>query len=135
MIEYRNSAEGLLVEQLQNGFFDGWPHPPSAEKHLQLLHNSAHVWLAVDTSTNHVVGFINAISDGVLSAYIPLLEVVPAYKGRGIGRELTQRMLNTLRELYMVDLLCDPNLQPFYQKLGMLPSTGMLVRNYGALKA
>jgi ribosomal protein S18 acetylase RimI-like enzyme len=135
MIEYRNTAEGLVAEQLQGGFFDGWPHPPSAEKHVHLLNNSAHVWVAVDMSTNEVVGFITAISDGVMSAYIPLLEVLPAYKGRGIGQALTKRMLDTLQEFYMVDLLCDPNLQPFYQKLGMIPSTGMLIRNYNALKS
>ena len=32
-----------------------------------------------------VVGFVTATSDGVLSAYIPFLEVVPAYRSRGIG--------------------------------------------------
>ena len=30
-----------------------------------------------------VVGFVTAISDGVLSAYIPLLEVLPEYQGAG----------------------------------------------------
>ncbi len=28
-----------------------------------------------------VVGFVNALSDGRLSAYIPLLEVLPDYRG------------------------------------------------------
>jgi GNAT superfamily N-acetyltransferase len=55
---------------------------------------------------------------------------VPDYRGRGIGTELMRRMLDTLRALYMIDLLCDPELQPFYARLGMRPATGMLVRNY-----
>lgn len=67
---------------------------------------------------------------GVLSAYIPLLEVLPAYRGRGIGRELVRRLLEGLRGRYMVDLLCDPALQPFYARVGMRPATGMMVRNY-----
>jgi hypothetical protein len=30
----------------------------------------------------------------------------------------------------MIDLLCDPDVQPFYGRLGMRPATGMLIRNY-----
>lgn len=128
MITYVTSGENLTPDQL-NGFFDGWPNPPSPETHLKLLRNSTHVVLAV-ADTGQVVGFITAISDGVLCAYIPLLEVLPAYKGQGIGQELTRRMLQQLRDFYMIDLLCDPELQPFYGRLGMQKTTGMLVRNY-----
>ena len=77
-----------------------------------------------------VVGFVTAISDGVLAASVPLLEVRPAYRGRGVGRELMRRMLEMLDGLYMVDLLCDSDLQPFYEKVGMRRSPGMMVRNY-----
>lgn len=129
MITYRNTTAGVSPAQLV-GFFDGWPNPPSPETHLRLLEGSSHRILAVDDQTGQVVGFITAISDGVLSAYIPLLEVLPTYKGRGIGQELTRRMLTELSEFYMVDLLCDEELQPFYAKMGMYPATGMLVRHY-----
>lgn len=77
-----------------------------------------------------MVGFITAITDGVLSAYIPLLEVLPAYRGRGTGSELLRRLLQKLDHLYMVDLLCDAELQPFYERMGMRPATGMMIRNY-----
>lgn len=84
----------------------------------------------MDPSTNQVVGFITAISDGILSAYIPLLEVLPAYKNKGIGKELVQRMFDELREVYMIDLCCDEDLIPYYEKFGMMPATGMIKRNY-----
>jgi ribosomal protein S18 acetylase RimI-like enzyme len=112
------------------GFFEGWPNPPTPETHLRLLEQSDEVILAVDGVSGEVVGFITAISDGVLAAYIPLLEVRPAYRGQGIGTALVRRMLDRLDDLYMVDLLCDPALQPFYAALGMRPATGMMVRNY-----
>ena len=83
---------------------------------------------APDAAVDRVVGFITAISDGVLAAYIPLLEVLPDYRGQGIGTELVRRLLHKLNGLYMVDVLCDPGLQPFYARLGMLPSTGMMIR-------
>jgi GNAT superfamily N-acetyltransferase len=131
VIVYTGSLEGITADALRGGFFVGWPDPPSAETHLRLLRGSDHRVLAVDDETGSVVGFVTAISDGLLCAYIPLLEVLPMHQGRGIGTELMRRMLDTLRGLYAVDLLCDPELQPFYACLGMRPATGMMVRNYG----
>lgn len=132
MIQYTDSLDSIDAGQLGEGFFAGWPNPPSTETHLRMLRGSAHVWLALDDEHGDVVGFVNAIGDGVLTAYIPLLEVLPDYQGRGIGSELMRRMLATLSETYMVDLLCDAELQPYYERLGMRRSTGMLVRNYAA---
>ena len=129
MVQYVYTSEGITPHQIQ-GFFEGWPDPPSPETHLRLLTNSDQVVLAVDSNSGDVIGFITAISDNVLSAYIPLLEVRPEYRGRGIGRELVRRMLDRLSPLYMIDLSCDPDLQPFYASLGMHPATGMRVRNY-----
>ncbi|MBE2270609.1 MAG: GNAT family N-acetyltransferase [Anaerolinea sp.] len=128
MIAYRTTAADIRADHLRGGFFEGWGKPPTPETHLNLLHGSSHVVLALDG--DQVVGFITAISDGVLSAYIPLLEVLPAYRGQGIGRELVARMLDQLKHLYMIDLICDPDLQPFYERLGMRRYSGMIYRNY-----
>jgi len=129
MIVYTDSLNQITPDNLL-GFFVGWPNPPSPETHLKLLMNSDEVLLAVDDETGNVAGFITAISDGILSAYLPLLEVLPAYQGQGIGSELVRRMLEKLKGLYMVDLLCDAELQPFYTRLGMRPARGMMARHY-----
>jgi ribosomal protein S18 acetylase RimI-like enzyme len=126
-IWYSHTIEGVTPEHL-DGFFEGWPNPPSPETHLRILQNSDHVVLAIDGGTNAVVGFI---SDGVLTARIPLLEVLPGYRQVGIGSELVRRMLEQLGDLYAVDLLCDADLQPFYARLGVRPAPAMMVRNYG----
>ena len=39
-------------------------------------------------------------------------------------------MLEELHDMYMVDLMCDEVLQPYYEKLGMIRAKGMIVRNY-----
>ncbi len=130
MIRFTDSIDGIKPCQLSGGFWEGWPNHPSPERHLMILANSYAIWLAVDDVSGKVVGFINALSDGILSAYIPLLEVLPEYSGRGIGSELVQRMLGTLNHLYMIDLLCDEDIQPFYERLGMHPWTGAIARNY-----
>ncbi|MGD7043199.1 GNAT family N-acetyltransferase [Jeotgalibacillus proteolyticus] len=126
---YKNGLNEISSEMLA-GFFVDWPNPPSPQTHLKLLKNSSKVVIAVDENTNQVVGFITAISDGVLSAYIPFLEVLPEYKNKGIGKELVKLMLEELDDLYMVDLSCDDDLISYYEKFGLLKSNSMLVRNY-----
>lgn len=128
MIEYRDSVEGITAEQLE-GFFVGWKKIPPPDVHLKHLQNSDHVVLAIDPTTKKVVGFITALSDRVMTAYIDLLEVVPAYQKQGIGSELLKRMLKILEPMYMIDLLCDADMQPFYEKFGMQKTTGMMIRN------
>jgi ribosomal protein S18 acetylase RimI-like enzyme len=129
MIRYTTSLKGIAAEMLA-GFFVGWPKPPSAETHLEILRQSSHIVLAEDDQAGRVVGFVTAISDGILSAYIPLIEVLPEYRGRGIGTELVRRMLDGCKDLYMVDTTCDREVQAFYARCGMSPSTGMMIRNY-----
>mgnify|MGYP001067169522 FL=1 len=129
MIVYTDSLDGITAERL-HGFFVGWPNPPAPETHLKALSRSSAVVLAVDDGTGQVVGFVTAISDGVLAASIPLLEVLPVYQRQGIGSELVRRMLDRLRHYYAIDLMCDAELQPFYARFGMRPYTGMIVRNY-----
>ena len=126
---YKTTIENIKAEQL-HGFFVDWPNPPSPKTHLKLLQNSSKVVIAIDPSTDKVVGFITAISDGVLSAYIPLLEVLPEYQGQGIGQRLVEKMFEQLNNIYMIDLCCDEHLIPYYGKLGMFKSTGMVKRNY-----
>jgi len=129
-ILYTSSLENIRVDQLRGGFFDGWPNPPSPEIHLRMLQDSYRVWLALDEETNQVVGFAQAISDGVLTAFIPLLEVLVAYHKQGIGTALMQRMLESLDHLYSIDLVCDEDVIPFYERLDMRPETAMMSRNF-----
>jgi ribosomal protein S18 acetylase RimI-like enzyme len=129
MISYSESIDGVSVSDL-SGFFVGWPNPPAPTTHLRILAGSAAIVLARADATGQIVGFITAISDGISCAYIPHLEVLPGYQGRGIGSELVRWMLAQLRQIYMIDLICDANVQPFYERLGMRPYTGMILRNY-----
>lgn len=129
-ITYTSSLDGIQVDQLLGGFFAGWPNPPSPEVHLRMLQGSYLVWLALDSDTNQVVGFVQAISDGVLTAFIPSLEVLESYQKQGIGTALMERMLQSLDHLYSVDLACDEDLVPFYERLDMRRGTAMMSRNF-----
>lgn len=135
MIEYLDDASGITADRLRGGFFEGWPSPPSPELHLAHLRGAEVAILAVDTATGEIVGFVTAIGDGVLTAFIPLLEVLPAWRGRGIGSELGRRVLGRLADRYSVDLVCDPDLLPFYERLDGTAATAVLWRNRGAPEA
>lgn len=131
------SPELHYTEQLNDlptgaftGFFVGWPDPPTPERHRELLARSYAVWLAV--AGDRCVGFINALSDGVWYAHIPLLEVLPAWRGRGIGSELVRRMLKSLEHCYAIDVVCDEALASFYARHGLQRRTAMVRRNYAA---
>lgn len=129
MIVYTESTDGVTAGALA-GFFVGWPNPPDQDTHLRILDHSDAIVLAVEEETSRVVGYITAITDHVVSAFIPHLEVLPEYQGQGIGRRLVERMLDQLQELYMIDLLCDADVEEFYAGLGFQKAGGMCVRNY-----
>jgi ribosomal protein S18 acetylase RimI-like enzyme len=98
-----------------DGFFIGWPKPPSEDTLKRILIQGQHFVLAIDG--NKIVGFINAISDKTLSAYIPLLEVLPEYQGKGIGKVLVNKMKEELSSYYMIDISCDDSVVKFFQGL------------------
>lgn len=132
MITYETDLEHVGPADLE-GFFVGWPVPPSPERHLSLLRGSEHVVLARDDDTGRIVGFVNVLGDGTLSAFVPLLEVLPEYQGRGIGTELVRRALALTEDRYTVDVVCDEDLVPFYARFGMQRLAGMALRNRAAL--
>jgi len=129
MIEYKYCIDDVLPKQL-SGFFIDWPDPPDRETHYKILKNSSYIVLAIDTETNNLIGFINAISDSILCSYIPLLEVLPSYQGKGIGNELVKRMMDQLQNLYMIDIVCDENLKSFYNRHGFNVYSCIIKRNY-----
>ena len=131
-IIYSNRVDQLDPNQLQ-GFFVGWPKNPNPKTHLEILLKSYSAWIALHN--NSCVGFINALSDDVFYAHIPLLEVLPKYQGYGIGTALVKRMLDTLDNMYAIDIICDETLVPFYKGLGLKKSVGMVVRNYKSQSA
>ncbi len=131
-IIYSNTIDSLDGKEI-DGFFVGWPEHPDQKTHLEILRRSYAVWMAFDE--NKCVGFVNAISDGSLSAFIPLLEVLPEYQGQGIGTELLRRMVETLEGMYSIDIVCDEAISRFYAKKGFSRRVGMGMRNYANQRA
>lgn len=132
MIRYTHDVAGITEDMLA-GFFAGWPRRPSAAQHLAVLRASYRCVLAVDDATGQVAGFVTMISDGVLTAFIPWLEVRPGYQGDGIGSELVRRILAGTERFYSVDLVCDEPLVRYYARFGMAGASSAVLRHPAAL--
>jgi ribosomal protein S18 acetylase RimI-like enzyme len=127
MIEYTNSVQNITIDMLK-GFFTEWNTPQTPEHHLKILENNSYIVLALDTDTKCAVGFITALTDNVQAAFISMLEVLPSYQNNGIGSQLVIKMLDQLKDVPTVDLMCNTDKQEFYSKFGMKPSVGMVLR-------
>jgi GNAT superfamily N-acetyltransferase len=131
-IEYHSSPAGLQANQV-DGFFVGWPVRPAAATLLRHLRTSYRCVIAVDAEKDRAVGIATAVSDGLLAASIPLVEVLPGWHGRGIGTELVRQLLDQLDHLYAIDISCDAEMRPFYERFGFTPGVAMMRRNRSAL--
>ncbi len=132
MISYTSDVE-MLDEESLYGFLDGWQRRPSPALLHAAVRGSQHAIIAVDSRTQRVVGFITILTDGVFSAYISLLEVLPTHRRLGIGSELVRMAVSLVNGCYMIDLTCDAPLQPFYERLGWSVSNAMSIREYKRL--
>ena len=133
MIYYTDDLAAVRQDMLA-GFFVDWPRRPSAAQHLAVLRGSYRSVVALDDAQDRAAGFVTMISDGVLTAFIPWLEVLPAYQGKGIGSELMRRVLDGTDRFYSVDLVCDAALVPYYERFGMRGLTSAMLRHPAALE-
>jgi len=111
-----------------NPFFQNWISPPSLEIKKRLLENSSLVITAREKSK--LVGFLTAITDGVMHAFISLIEVLEPYQNRGIGKKLVKLAIEHFKGYYDIVLITDPDKADFYKKLGFREICGMHIRDY-----
>ena len=130
MIAYRLDASGIERQDLAP-FFEGWPTPPSLERRLTAVRGADHAAFAFDG--DRLVGFATALSDGALMAYLSLLEVIASHRRRGIGTGLVRALERDIGGLYGLDLCCDEEVVPFYERQGFSRVAGMVRRSPHAL--
>lgn len=67
-----------------------------------------------------LVGLINSIADGSLTAYIPYLLVNPDYQKQGIGKKLVSMIKSEYESYERIVLLTEKDTVDFYRKCGFL---------------
>ncbi|MDY3618796.1 GNAT family N-acetyltransferase [Agathobaculum sp.] len=127
-ISYRED-KCFTPEQVEALFLSvGWLSGKYPKRLAKALNGSDTVISAWDGS--RLVGLVNAIDDGELTAYAHYVLVHSAYHGHGIGKELVRRLKEKYRGyLYLLLLADDPNNIPFYEQYGFTAtgSTPMMI--------
>ena len=67
---------------------------------------------------DHQIGFCRAHTDGVTTAYLADVYVLPEYRGRGLGVELVREMIDNGPYADVTWLLHTTDMHQLYRKLG-----------------
>jgi ribosomal protein S18 acetylase RimI-like enzyme len=91
----------------------------------------SYFWAGCFTA-GQLVGYVEAISDGIDDAYIRNLIVHPEYQRRGLGLKLLGLATERIKAagIKMANVLFEPQLAPFYRKAGFTIIAGGLINNH-----
>ncbi len=116
-IRYTNSRS-FTAEQLERLFLSvNWESGKYPERLTRALQNCETVYTAWDG--DKLVGLINAIDDGELTAYVHYLLVDPDYQGIGLGSALLHIVKEKYRNYLHFFLVAEhKELVEYYERLG-----------------
>lgn len=117
-IAYRSTRDIPLDDVLALYRANAWSSAGKPTLLHKALGNSETVISAWSGAT--LVGLGNAISDGYLVVYYPHLLVLPAYHGRGVGREIIRRLRQRYEEFHQHMLVADGPAVGFYERVGFV---------------
>lgn len=104
-------------KELQDLFLSvEWDSGNYPEKLKMAIKNSHRVYSAYDG--DKLVGLINSLSDGVMTAYFHYLLVRPEYQSMGIGKRLVELMLEEYEGLARKAIIAYDDEVEFYKKCG-----------------
>lgn len=116
-IRYKNEIPGI------DSFYSlfqttGWSVYKQKEELFEAINKSWYVISAY--SLDSLVGFGRIISDGNLHAFVVDLIVLPEYQGRGIGKEILNRLVAVAERegIKDIQLFCAKGKKEFYIKNG-----------------
>ena len=115
-IVYKDNHD-FQQQDLQNLFLSvEWSSGHYPDKLVIAMKNSGSVFTAWDNEK--LVGLINALDDGVMTAYVHYLLVNPEYQGKGIGKELVRLISEKYKKYLRVVLVAYDKEVRFYQSCG-----------------
>ena len=113
-----------IIELYKEGGW--WQESPEARTAIPGMIKGSLCFMIARDSDGRTIGMARVISDGCSDAYIQDVVVRKSHRGRGIGRELIQRLTQFCidRGISWIGLIAEPGTQNFYEELGFGPLTG-----------
>jgi ribosomal protein S18 acetylase RimI-like enzyme len=97
-------------------------------RQLETAFKRSETAFAFDDAT--LVGMGRCITDGEYYATIWDCIVKPGYQGKGIGRQIVEKLMEGLEDMEFIALTSTPGNEPFYRKFGFkLQKTAMVILN------
>ena len=94
----------------------GWSSGYFSDKLVIAMKNFETVFSAWDG--DKLVGLICAMDDGIMTAYIHYLLVMPEYQSKGIGKELVMKMKNHYKDYLRIVIVAYDDEIEFYENCG-----------------
>jgi len=110
-----------------------WQESPEARAVIPSMIRGSLCFMVARSLEGRIVGMARVISDGCSDAYIQDVVVLEKYRGRGVGRELVQRLTQfcVARKIGWIGLVAEPGTQGLYEELGYGPLAGYQPMLYG----
>jgi len=121
--------EASDVEAVQRLLFEnGWTDErvTGLEQFRALLSKSQRALVAVHEGK--VIGFARAICDELSNGYVSMLVVAEPQRRKGVGRALVNAVIGGNNRISWMLRASDPEVAPFYEKLGFVRSTAAMER-------
>lgn len=126
-IELRHTITPDQVHQLVGLYaVTWWADGRGIDDVRRMLDGSDLVFGLVERATERLVGFARVLTDGVYRAMVFDVVVAEEQRGRGLGRMLLDAVVEHqgLAEVESLELVCQPELVPFYQRWGFTDDVG-----------
>lgn len=126
-VEVLDAVDAELLPDLMELFASAWwaTHRTTADV-PQMLAASDLVFALVHRKPKRLVGFARVLTDEVYLAVVLDVIVSPAVRGSGLGAMLIDAIVEhpRLADVHSVELVCQPDMVPFYQRWGFTDEVG-----------
>jgi ribosomal protein S18 acetylase RimI-like enzyme len=126
-LEVRTHCERKIPPRSVRELYEhvGWSRPASEQDMAEVLQAGPAVgaW-----DGERLIGFVRALSDGHLAAYVEDVIVNEEYRGGGVGEKLMRRLLEEVGDVANVSLFCEPAVVRFYEKSGFRRTSYVLMQ-------
>jgi Acetyltransferases len=115
-IKYKDT-QSFQADELENLFLSvKWESGRYPKKLVIAMEHSDTVFSA--WNDEKLIGLINVLDDGIMTAYIHFLLVDPEYQGIGIGKELLCMLKEKYKDYLRIVLTSEEDKTGFYQNSG-----------------
>lgn len=117
--DIKNIEENKLQELFASVQWESSKYPEKLQQAIKNSHQVVTAWQGEE-----LIGLINSLSDGVMTAYFHYMLVKPQYQENGVGKKLLALMLDEYQDFPTKVLISYENSRAFYEKCGFKIENG-----------